>query len=287
MYLQFDTIDPKKIYHFKKTIGPITKQFWGYQINNTHYYPYVDLNFFSDELKKIPPGYKKSRKSQKHFKKCIFNKDKKILEKDNQIYKDISKDNEGATTYRTHDNGGRPFLVYVNNDLTVNVYSKPVDEYCFYPDYYNLPDNYINLVDSYVKPVKVFVGTSPYNRMTSFSGGHGTHFDGNSILVYLGNFEYVFIGDCIYKFKTTDDIIETYYSPVGNSDVPYPFAISNKNVYFMLDKTYVARTIYDKVVPKDETDGYSYYYGQSNNVALSKSSVPMNEFVEIFARYFG
>jgi hypothetical protein len=35
---------------------------------------------------------------------------------------------------------------------------------------------------------KVFVGKSPLNRMTKFSGGHGPAWDGNSVLFELDGF---------------------------------------------------------------------------------------------------
>jgi hypothetical protein len=47
--------------------------------------------------------------------------------------------------------------------------------------------------------------------------------------------------DC--KGKTMDgkdgDVIDKYYSPVGNSDVPYPYAVGQKNSYFLIEKQYV------------------------------------------------
>jgi hypothetical protein len=33
-------------------------------------------------------------------------------------------------------------------------------------------------------------------------------------------------------------VIEKYYSPVGNSAVPYPYAVGQKYVYLMLDNEY-------------------------------------------------
>ena len=48
---------------------------------------------------------------------------------------------------------------------------------------------------------------------------------------------YVFIGDRLYGFSTPDDEpIETFYSTVGNNDVPYPVALSKNYIYFMLDR---------------------------------------------------
>ena len=41
---------------------------------------------------------------------------------------------------------------------------------------------------------EVFIGKSPVNAMTTFSGGHGPRFDGNSVLLKREN-DYVFVGD--------------------------------------------------------------------------------------------
>lgn len=118
--------------------------------------------------------------------------------------------------YYTLDNGGDKYLVKINSGNRVQVFgdTQPIAEY---------------------DAERVFVGTS---RL------HGRTFDGNSILVQLGTraFKrlrrdggamgavaeppntYVLIGHDIYEFKARDKIVE-YESPVGNSDVPYPYAV--------------------------------------------------------------
>ena len=69
--------------------------------------------------------------------------------------------------------------------------------------------------------------------MTKFSGGYGKFFDGNSILLKLSKNKYVYIGSVIYSFTSYNEIT-TFISPVGNSDVPYPYAIDEKNNYYLL-----------------------------------------------------
>ena len=81
------------------------------------------------------------------------------------------------------------------------------------------------------KPEETFVGISPKIKMTEFSGGFGKKFNGNSILLSLGKNKYVFIGQKIIEFTTKKDKIIDFVSPVGNNDVPYPFAIGEKYVY--------------------------------------------------------
>lgn len=82
---------------------------------------------------------------------------------------------------------------------------------------------------------------------------------GNSILIEKSKHNYVFIGECIYEFHTPDEIIE-YHSPVGNSNVPYPYAIGEKNVYFMIEYQSVLRS---SLTESDMKDPYSKLYGHS------------------------
>jgi hypothetical protein len=89
--------------------------------------------------------------------------------------------------------------------------------------------------------------------MTKFSGGHGAKFDGNSILLEIKKKSYVYIGSEIFAFKTDNDITD-YVSPVGNNDVPYPYAIdSEMNYYLMIENVKL------KILTNQE-DPYKYYY---------------------------
>ena len=105
--------------------------------------------------------------------------------------------------------------------------------------------------------------------MTNLSKGYGPKFNGNSILLQIDSNKYVFVGHNIYEFKI-DDTINEYYSPVGNSFVPYPVALGSKNNYFMLDKTYVSNDKFKDLSKKNKIDLYSYYYGYLGNEKLDK-----------------
>lgn len=83
---------------------------------------------------------------------------------------------------------------------------------------------------------------------------------GNTILIRAGR-QYTYIGDEIYSFYTVDDeVITKYYSDIGNNDVPYPYAMSKKNIYIMLDRAAVPKSYFDP-----ERNIYGQYY-----VGLSK-----------------
>jgi hypothetical protein len=151
--------------------------------------------------------------------------------------------------YLIHDNGGRPFKVKITN-TNVKVYkliSYETDTYS---------DNAILSFD--VK--KCFIGNSPKNDMTLFSGGYGKKFYGNSILLHIKDNEYVYIGSEIYSFQSNGEIIK-YVSPVGNSDVPYPYAIDkNNNIYLMIENVILTN---ETVKNNNNFDPYNIYYDKS------------------------
>ena len=58
---------------------------------------------------------------------------------------------------------------------------------------------------------------------------------GNSILLELEKYKYMFIRDFIYTFETTDKIIK-YSSNLGNNRGNYPYANGEKNINFLIDR---------------------------------------------------
>lgn len=146
-------------------------------------------------------------------------------------------------TYYTHDNGGRPFKVEINGD---NIKISKANYHSY--DNWDYEGSFLEY-----NAEEVFIGKSPKNKMTEFSGGHGSNFDGNSILLKMSDDKYIYIGESIFSFKPLGKIVQ-YMSPVGNSDVPYPYAIDEeRNFYLMIEGVIV------KGVPLGE-EPYDYYY---------------------------
>ncbi len=88
-----------------------------------------------------------------------------------------------------------------------------------------------------IVPHEIFIGESLLNDMTKKSGGCGEKWDGNSILLRVGNlreFRYLHIGVIVCEF-VTDQQITKYISSVGNNCVPYPYAESKDFCYCMSD----------------------------------------------------
>lgn len=154
--------------------------------------------------------------------------------------------------YQIHDNGGRPFLVETNHTTgVVNVYKEMPNESGLVSERKYSVDPIVSFDAKYI-----FIGKSPLNKMTKFSGGHGKKFDGNTILLHINDNNYVYIGAQIYKFKSFGKIIK-YESPVGNNDVPYPYAIDeNGKTYLMIEdvvlNNFKKNSVYD--------NPYYYYY---------------------------
>lgn len=168
---------------------------------------------------------------------CMFEKKNEQIHHDNlKKLRDTNSfvlfDNCESKVYYTHDNGHRPFQVIINKNngstnIIINKYDSDNDdddndESCHYKNNIMKIDNFIGYW---------------YGYDTSIDEMHG-----NTILIKLAVNKYIFIGSEIYRFKTHNDEIIDYVSPVGNSDVPYPVAYGSKFVYFPDDKMKVLKT---------------------------------------------
>lgn len=266
----------KKFSRYKKKSGQITYVIYGLELEKGYIHEPISTNQFKINATKIPEGYKKYNSKYSHW--CDPNKT--LIKPNNPEFSAIEKATVGYKMYYTLDNGSEPFLVYVNDENAL-VYRIPENRYYQDNDYKSPLKHHL-----YVDCVAVFdykrllIGTSPQTIYTTFSGGYGPRFDGNSILLHIENNDYVFIGDCIYRFKTPkDDVIEKYYSTVGNSWVPYPIAIGKKNIYFMLDLTSVSNEYFKDFSLENKIDGYSYYYGHEGPEPLSKYAINLDSVI--------
>jgi hypothetical protein len=152
--------------------------------------------------------------------------------------------------FYTHDNGGRPFMVVVSDAIKPTEKSVHVYQHKGEDDYSD--DTCFSCVAK-----RVMVGESPKNAMTEFSSGHGMRFKGNSILVETRH-NYTFIGTEIISFQPKSPIVE-FVSPVGNNDVPYPWARDELgNTYLFIESV-----ILDSTCKWDDNDPYRYFYDKA------------------------
>jgi predicted GIY-YIG superfamily endonuclease len=143
-------------------------------------------------------------------------------------------------TYDIHDNGRRPFFVTVQGDsVTVE---KNMDKYEMKDGVFvTLQKPRKKLLE--MKVDHVFVGKK--SPTGGYDGLKPSEAEGNSILVEKGS-KYIYIGHEIYEFSPVEgDTIEAYYSDIGNSDVPYPYAVGKTHVYIMLEKAAVDKSFFD------------------------------------------
>lgn len=195
----------------------------------------------TDLHRNLPPFYKYAYKKSA-FSPVIVSKFLKCVPPG--IIKDTA--NKPKHIYEILDNRATPFLVFDYGDH-VDVYNQK----------YNEATNHHEIQGRIMqaKYINIFVGDNDLKfKEYELKKGDGR---GNSILLQTGKNKYVFIGDGIRSFTTKNgDVIKKYYSPVGNNEVPYPYAVGDKYVYFMHGN--VLQPVEDFDLKKD---AYMQYYG--------------------------
>jgi hypothetical protein len=138
--------------------------------------------------------------------------------------------------FETHSQGGRPFRVEVATDgCAVRVCALAWDD-SFCPG----GTAYVDATLS-VSAARVWVGQSRRCAATETGGGgYGPHLDGNTVLLQrtdphhpFGPYVWV-VGDSVLSLAPLDGaLVVAYESPVGNGDVPYPYAIDARGVVYL------------------------------------------------------
>lgn len=156
---------------------------------------------------------------------------------------------KGVKTYTMLDNGSDPFVADVTPSH-IEIYRQTYKEEDGVESYTR--DK--KVVDTPYK--KLFIGDNYLKDKTAAPKGM---YPGNSILIQTGKGKYIFAGHEIYSFETRDnEDIKEYYSPVGNSAVPYPYAVGENYTYFMLDRETIPNELLNL---KD--DAYGQFYGHT------------------------
>lgn len=164
--------------------------------------------------------------------------------------------------YETHDNGARPYLVQdFGNHVIISTQKFEYDEQ-------GALKNVNRKQILKLKYKRIFVGANDLpvrDQNADFLYGNRSEYGkqgqdrGNSILLQTGAYKYVYVGDGIREFSTRErDHIQHFYSPVGNNDVPYSYAVGDKYTYLLNKLT---------IIPNDRIDtsrdAYNQYYGHS------------------------
>jgi len=177
--------------------------------------------------------------------------------------------------YRIEFNGGMSFVAYHNvADNTITVMQRPKG---YIDNWRNDFDSdrlfYSQEVARYESPLRVSIGIDTTVQM-----------HGNSILVQLIPNRYVYIGDLVVAAFSFPETVTEYYSPIGNSSVPYPVAVSANFVILLSDRRYVAKENIIKNISKVEGteqlnwagDAYHAYYDLNQN-----ESTPLEDLEDI------
>jgi hypothetical protein len=152
---------------------------------------------------------------------------------------------EDNKDYDIHDNGGVSYITRILNNGNVVLFK----------------------CTNILSTLKTFIGKSPQIKMTEYSGGYGDKFDGNTILIQTGttsinssSYKYKHIGSEITEFTTEHEIID-FVSPIGNSDVPYPYVIDTQNNYYLIiEKVILENSPELQTWLSQGEDPYSFYY---------------------------
>jgi hypothetical protein len=160
-----------------------------------------------------------------------------------------------TTYYEIHDNYNRPFIVEIESAKKQLTVYKAVAE------------------DETAKKWKMIRGKKIHSMhyRCVFIGVPA----GNTILAEVGDGKYLYIGAEIYTFDVpAGDKIVGYKSRIGNNDFPYPVAVGEKNLYFMLmdDHCYMPRAEFDM-----KKDLYSQFY-EKTTFAKEKAAAPKKKF---------
>lgn len=215
-----------------------------------YYYKWISYNKFEDEMSKIPEGA------------LLMNKPKWLIEEYYCGSKKVFVPNQhleykGYKYVITMDNGGSPFCVfYKEGDVTVF----RMDPKYIIEDW-ELDHRFYTKKVAHFSPREIMLGKAIKNKSSEFSGGYGKWADGNTILLWIGDDEYVYIGESIFSFRSLSKIIK-YNSPIGNSDVPYPYAVDEDGRYYLM----IANVMIENIPRGYKKDPYHYYYETTRDV---------------------
>jgi len=247
------------------------------KIDNNKFYEWISYNKFHTETN-MPTGYKEYEIPNKNINTYFYGNNEKNMKKLTKLSK--------HKHYYILDTG-YSFVVFINkNNVTI---FRINDDNDFLLDwgYEIFKKKKYYLFTKFVKEYntkKIFIGKSPLIEMTKFSGGHGKKFDGNSILLNISNNKYIYIGGIIYEFKSYSTIIK-FVSPVGNSNVSYPYAVDDKNnTYLFLENLCINNKTHKTKfnIIKNYDDPYNYYYDLHSITTNNAYITPKTQIIKNF-----
>jgi len=184
----------------------------------------------------------------------------------------------GYKFYFVHDNGSRPFLVYLkSNSPNVYIY-KQIDDIGYIEE--DADKYYLKLVKTYDNVAKTYVPLG-HEIVLNDKIVIDPENKGNTILLQLQNGRCVVIGFNLMEFDLEEgDAIKNYYSLIGANDVPYPVIVGQKNIYFVAGDNGVYRQQSCQGLNKKQLiDGYTYFYGHEKGISGTMTSLRNEEVI--------
>ena len=147
-------------------------------------------------------------------------------------------------TFNITYNGGTPYKVTMNNEGTLNIFK-------------NIGNQFAPLL-TVLKTINPYIMYTTLNNPGAYDPDRYVFRANNSLLLYLGSGKYMYIGRSVYKFTTiNNEKIQDFYSPIGNSDVPYSYAVGENNTYLMLAKESIPNSSWIHI---PNMEPYTVYY---------------------------
>ena len=169
--------------------------------------------------------------------------------------------------YDIHDNGGKPFRVVVDGKTAI-IFKQDYDEEA---DVLRIGKKLLELSFK-----EIFIGDNDKNQEHYEPKGADK---GNTILLKLTDTKYQFIGLSIQTFETIKgENILKYYSPVGNNDVPYPYAVGEKYTYLMIESVYIPNEVLD--ANEGPYEQYYVHVHKNKNIKKLAKKLPMKTIVK-------
>jgi hypothetical protein len=146
-------------------------------------------------------------------------------------------------SYITQFNGNMPYKVVIDA-FAVEVFQETYEDDEDKEE--DVEDNGCKYTTSVLRidnPYQVFIGKS--KRYGGLSGAQiGPEYDGNSILIRPSKdkLEYIFIHASIMRF-CTDSPVFRFHSPMGNNNVPYPYAITGTKLISLVEMLFVDTSV--------------------------------------------
>lgn len=163
-------------------------------------------------------------------------------------------------TFKIRHNGDRPYIVQISESVGNDRHDIVV-----YENHYDWDTEQFTKAKEPLLQfanAKYFLGKSVLCHIASSAKTVHKKYDGNSILVCSdeGKNEYTLIGGTIFSFETSNPIV-AFWSPVGNAESTYPYAVDSQNRFYLLTENVVLAAPPVSSVNPNEFCPYTWYYG--------------------------